>query len=153
MPSKLNMKYLFWCWSKYVGWSGCGDSHELQIDRLCVKLDSFGFTGLHVEAQGIGSTILPIMPQCYEWKKEFCGWNIWCSSRVSLTKSPVLVGDFNVLVDTDTDKWKGIIGKHGVTELNQKWRYLLQLSDTTDAAWFKPFSSAESFTNIYMLSN
>ena len=47
--------------------------------------------------------------------------------RVSVTESTVLMGDFNAHVGTDTDTWKGVIGKHGVTGLNVTGRYLLQL--------------------------
>ena len=39
--------------------------------------------------------------------------------RVSATESTVLMGDFNAHVGTDTDTWKGVIGKHGVTGLNE----------------------------------
>ena len=34
--------------------------------------------------------------------------------RVSPTESTVLMGDFNTHVGTDTNKWKEIIGKHGI---------------------------------------
>ena len=44
--------------------------------------------------------------------------------RVSATESTVLMGDFKAHVETDT--WKGVIGKHGVTGLNENRRYLLQ---------------------------
>ena len=37
------------------------------------------------------------------------------------------MGDFNAHVGTDTDTLKGVIGKHGVTGLNENGRYLLQL--------------------------
>ena len=47
--------------------------------------------------------------------------------RVSATESIVLMGDFNAHVGTDTDTGKGVIGKHGVTELNENGSYLLQL--------------------------
>ena len=47
--------------------------------------------------------------------------------RVSATESTVLMGDFNAHVGTDTDTWKGVIGKHGVTGLNENGRYLLPL--------------------------
>ena len=46
--------------------------------------------------------------------------------RVSPTESTVLTGDFNAHVGTDTDTRKGVIGKHGVTGLNENGRYLLQ---------------------------
>ena len=47
--------------------------------------------------------------------------------RVSATESTVLMGDFNAHVGTETDTWKGVIGKHGITGLNENGRYLLQL--------------------------
>ena len=47
--------------------------------------------------------------------------------QVSPTESTVLMRDFNVHDGTDTDTWKGVIGKHGVTALNENGRYLLQL--------------------------
>ena len=47
--------------------------------------------------------------------------------QVSATESTVFMGKFNVHVGTDTDTWKGVIGKHGVTGLNENGRYLLQL--------------------------
>ena len=46
--------------------------------------------------------------------------------RVPATESTVLMWDFNAHVETDTDTWKGVIGKHGVTGLNENGRYLLQ---------------------------
>ena len=42
--------------------------------------------------------------------------------RVSPTESTVLMGDFNAHVGTNTDTWKGEIGKHGVTGLNENGR-------------------------------
>ena len=36
--------------------------------------------------------------------------------RVSPTEFTVLEGDLNAHLGTDTDRWKGVIGKHGVTE-------------------------------------
>ena len=47
--------------------------------------------------------------------------------RVSATESTVLMGDFNANVGTDTDTWKSVIEKHGVTGLNENGWYLLQL--------------------------
>ena len=47
--------------------------------------------------------------------------------RVLATESTVLMGDFNAHVGTDTDTRKCVIGKHGVTRLNENGRYLLQL--------------------------
>ena len=47
--------------------------------------------------------------------------------RVLPTESTVLMGDFNAHIRRDTDTWKGVIGKHGVTGLNESGWYLLQL--------------------------
>ena len=47
--------------------------------------------------------------------------------QVSPTESTVLMGDFNAQVGTDIVTWKGVIGKHGVTRLNEIGWYLLQL--------------------------
>ena len=47
--------------------------------------------------------------------------------RVSAIESTVLMGDFNAYVGTDTDMWKGVIGKRGVTGVNENRMYLLQL--------------------------
>ena len=48
--------------------------------------------------------------------------------RVSPTESTVLMRDFNAHVGTDTDTWKGVIGKYGVIGMNENGRYLLQPS-------------------------
>ena len=45
--------------------------------------------------------------------------------RVSPTKTTLLVRYFKAHVGTDTDTWKGLIGKHGVTGLNENGKYLL----------------------------
>ena len=44
--------------------------------------------------------------------------------RVSPTESIVLTGDFNAHVETDIHTWKGVLGKHGVTGLNENRRLL-----------------------------
>ena len=47
--------------------------------------------------------------------------------RVSPAESIILMRDCNAHVGTDTDLWKGVIGKHSVTGLNENGRHLLQL--------------------------
>jgi len=47
--------------------------------------------------------------------------------RVSPFESTVLTGDFNAHIATDTEAWKGVIGRHGVPGLNENGRYSLQL--------------------------
>ena len=70
--------------------------------------------------------------------------------RVSLTESKVLKGNFNAHVGTDTDTWKSVIGKHGVTGLNEKGRYLLQLCCSNGLRIMNTFSNTERFTSIRM---
>ena len=66
-------------------------------------------------------------------------------------ETSVLMGDFNAHVGTDTDTWKGVIGKHGVTGLNENGRYLLQLCCSNGLRIMNtvPFSSTERFTSIH----
>ena len=60
--------------------------------------------------------------------------NFYALHRVSPTESThapaVLMGKFNAHVKTDTDTWKGVIGKYGVAGLNEKVKFLLQLCCT-----------------------
>ena len=44
--------------------------------------------------------------------------------RVSTTESTGLMGDFNAHVGTNTNTWKGVVGKHEVTGLIENGRYL-----------------------------
>ena len=84
-------------------------------------MDSFEITGLYVEAQGIGSVIVPIAGTCPNATSEYQTFVDEVNDallRVSATECTVLMGDFNAHVGTDTDTWKGVIGKHGVTGLN-----------------------------------
>ena len=46
--------------------------------------------------------------------------------RVRSTKSTILLGDFNAHIRMDSEKWKGVTGRHGETSLNKNGRYLLQ---------------------------
>ena len=54
--------------------------------------------------------------------------------RVSPTESTVLMGDFNAHVGTDNETWKGVIGRHGVSGLNENGRCLLRLCCSMDSA-------------------
>ena len=103
---------------------------QAPVVRLCLRLYSFGITGLHVEAQGIGSVIVPIAGICPQAACEYQAFVDEVNDgllRVSPTESTVLMGDLNAHVGADTDTRKGVIGKHGVTGLNENGRYLLQL--------------------------
>ena len=53
--------------------------------------------------------------------------------RVSPTESSVLTGDFVAHVGTDLDTWKGVIGKHEVTGLNEKGEYFLQFCSSNSS--------------------
>ena len=71
--------------------------------------------------------------------------------RVSPAESTVLIGDFNPQVGTDTDTWKGVIGKHGVTGLNENGRYLLQLCCSKELRIMNTFYQ-QSVSQVYMVS-
>ena len=106
------------------------DSHKSSAARLRVRLDSFGITDLYVKAQDIGSviaTIAGIWPNATGEYQAFVDEVNDALLRASPTESTVVMGDFNAHVGTNTDTWKGVIGKHGVTGLNENERYLLQL--------------------------
>ena len=93
-------------------------------------MDSLEITGLHVEAQGFRSVTVPIAGVCPQYYKSVpgcCGWNKLCSSLRITNWIYGSYGKFNAHVGIDTDTWKGVIGKHGVTGLNENGRYLLQL--------------------------
>ena len=76
--------------------------------------------------------------------------------RVSPAESTVLKGDFNVHVGTDTDTWKGVIGKYGVTGLDEKKKNLIDfsivLSDLfSDVLDVKVKRGAESSTDYHQV--
>ena len=108
----------------------CQTVCQPSVVRLCVRLDSFGITGPHVETQGIGLVIVLIAGICSNTTSEYQAFVDEVNDvllRVSLTESTVLRGDFNAHVGKDTNAWKGMIGKHGLTGLSVNGRYLLQL--------------------------
>ena len=75
---------------------------------------------------------------------------------------------FNAHVGTDTDTWKGVIGKHGVTGLNENGRYLLQLCSSNGLsimntffqytevhkyAWYRPSMDQKSLIDFCIVSS
>ena len=127
-------------------------SHKPPVVRLRVKLNSFGVAGLHVEAQGIGSVIVPIAgicPQCTSEYQAFVDEVNDVLLRVLPTESTALMGDFNAHVGTDAATWKGVIGKHGVTELNENGRYLLQFCCSNGLRIMNIFFSTGRFTSMH----
>ena len=88
--------------------------------------------------------------------------------RVSATESAVLMEDFNAHVGTDTDTWKGVIGKHAVTGLNENGRFLLQLCcsnglriintffqhrEAHKYTWYRPSMDQQSLVDFYIVSS
>ena len=47
--------------------------------------------------------------------------------RVGSTESTILLVDFNMHIGTDSETWKGVIGRHRDPAFNEKGLYLLQL--------------------------
>ena len=47
--------------------------------------------------------------------------------RVGSTASTILLGDLNIHIGTDSETWKGVIGRFGDPALNENGQYLLQL--------------------------
>ena len=47
--------------------------------------------------------------------------------RVGLTESTSPLGYFNTHIGTDSETWKGVIGRHGVPAFNENDLYLFQL--------------------------
>ena len=83
--------------------------------------------------------------------------------RVSPSESTVLMGDFIAHVGTDTDTWKGVIGKHGVIGPIENGRYLLQLGcsnglrimntffqhrEVHKYTWYRPSMDQKSLINF-----
>ena len=97
---------------------------------MCVRLDSFGITGLQVEAQGLDRSLRLLQVYAPNARSEYQAIVNEVNDaalRVSPTESTVLMRDFIAHVGTDTDTWKGVIGIHEVTGLSENPRYLLQL--------------------------
>jgi len=85
--------------------------------------------GLHIEAQSTELVNMPvagICPQCCESEYQaFVNEVNDALLNVSPFESTVFMGDFNAHIGTDMETWKGVIGRHGVTGLNENGRYLL----------------------------
>jgi len=47
--------------------------------------------------------------------------------RVKTNESTTILGDFNAHFGNDTGVWRGVIGRHGVADVNENGRLLLQL--------------------------
>ena len=78
------------------------------------------------------------------------------------------MGDFHAHVGTDTDTWKGVIGKHGVTGLNENGRYLMQLCcnnglrimntffqhrEVHKSTWYRPSMDQKSLIDFCIVSS
>ena len=78
------------------------------------------------------------------------------------------MGDFNAHAGTDTDTWKGVVGKHGVSGLNENGRYLLQMCcsnrlrimntffqrrEVHKYLWYRPSRDQKSFLDFCIVSS
>ena len=68
--------------------------------------------------------------------------------QVSPNESTVLMEDFNAYLGTNTDTWKGMIGKHGITGMNENGRYLLQHCCSNGVRTMTIFLQQRKFTSI-----
>jgi len=110
-------KLLFWSWSKCVCESGSVTRPRLAD---CVRLDYFGITGLHIEAQNRESVNLPVTGICrnaeskYQALVDEVRWCSTKSNKVSPSESTILMGDFHAHIGRNRGTCKGVIGRHGV---------------------------------------
>jgi len=87
--------------------------------------------------------------------------------KVSPSESTVLKRDFNAHIGTDTETWKGVIGRYGVPGLNENGRYLLQFCcnnalrimntffqhrDVHKYTWYKPSMEQKSIIDFCIVS-
>ena len=73
------------------------------------------------------SVYAPTMTNTEEVKEEFHS-NLRETIRlVPSNDRLILVGDFNGKVDSDTEKWRGVLGSHGVGKCNANGELLLAL--------------------------
>ena len=71
--------------------------------------------------------VCPTMTNTEEVKEEFHS-NLRETIRlVPSNDRLILVGDFNAKVDSDTEKWRGVLGSHGVGKCNANGELLLSL--------------------------
>ena len=89
-------------------------------------------------------------------------------SEYHLLNLQSLWGILTHIVGTDTDTWKGVIGKHGVTGLNENGRYLSQLCcgnglrimntffqhrDVHKYTWYRPSMDQKSLIDFCIVSS
>ena len=105
------------------------DSHKPPFVRLCVRLDLFGIRICMLKLKVLDRSLCLLQvyaPNAMSEYQAFVDEINDALLRVSPIEPTVLMGDFNVHVGTDRYV-EGLIGKHGVTGLNENGRYLLQL--------------------------
>ena len=111
------------------------------VVRLCVKLYSFGITGLYVQNQGLDRSLCLLQLHAPNATSEYQAFvdevNVPRSFRVSPREFTVLTEILTHMTDTDT--WKGVIEKDGLIRLNENGRYLLHLCCTNGLCFLNTF--------------
>ena len=88
--------------------------------------------------------------------------------RVGSTESTILLGYFNAHIGTDSETWKGVIGRHGDPQFNKNGWYLLQLCcsnelcimnaffrhrDVHKYTWYRPSMVQKSLIDFCIVSS
>ena len=87
-------------------------------------------------------------------------------SRVN--RSTIRLGDFNANIGTDSETWKGVIGRHGDPAFNENGRYLSKLCcnnglcilntffqhrDVHKYTWYRPSIAQKSLIDFCIVSS
>lgn len=62
----------------------------------------------------------------------------------------ILMGDINARVGSDTEKWKGVLGSHGVTKCNANGELLLVLCSEFNLVVAKPYLSTKTHKKLWI---
>ena len=88
--------------------------------------------------------------------------------RIGSTESTILLGNFNANIETDSETWKSVIGRHGDPAFDENGQYLLQLCcsnglcimntffhhrDIHKYIWYRPSMAQKSLIDFCIASS